>query len=129
MCCILELTIMSEHDWNRESKIIIDQIKKLGDIEGQDRLDRVRTIRFILYALQRSVSGWLEWVNNPDIMAGFSLEGLKEISTSLAKLTETFIEYDSKITSYAQKDSTIEPETRNKLTEKPKDKPDVFYIK
>lgn len=121
---------MSEQErWITECKMLIDQIK-LGDTEGQDRLDMVRTIRFILFALQRSVSGWTEWVDNPDIMAGFSLEGLKEITVNLAKLTQTFIEYDSKITLDAQKClPKVEPETRSELTEKSKEKTNLFYIK
>ncbi len=88
------------------------------------RLDMVRTIRFTLYALQRSVSGWMEWINNPDIMAAFSLGELKEISKNLAKLAQPFVEYDCKITSNARKDLAIrEPKKRGK------DKSGVFYIK
>ena len=122
---------MSEQErWVTESKMLIDQIKKLGDAEDQDRLDMVRRIRFIIFALQRSVYGWAEWVNNPDIMAGFSLEGLKEITVNLSKLTQTFIEYDSKITMDAQKRiPKVETETRNEFIEKSKDKKDLFYIK
>ena len=128
---ISELSLMSEQEhWITECKMIIDQIKQFEDTEGQDRLDMVRTIRFIIYALQRSVSGWTEWINNPDIMAGFSIEGLKEITVNLAKLTQTFIEYDSKITLDAKKSlPKVETETRSELTEKSKDKTDIFYIK
>jgi hypothetical protein len=122
---------MSEQNWNKDNKVIVDQIRKLKDLEGQDRLDRVRTIRFILYALQRSVSGWIEWVNNPDVMAGFSLDGLEEMSTNLAKLTETFIEYDTKITQCAQEDlrKRMKTEIPNEPEEKRKVKTDLFYIK
>ena len=110
--------------------MLIDQIKKLEDIEGQDRLDMLRTIRFIVFALQRSVSGWIEWVNNPDIMAGFSLEGLKEIQMNLAKLAQNFIEYDSKITLDTQKNlSKVEPETQTELIKAKDTKNDLFYIK
>ncbi|MDQ1278905.1 MAG: hypothetical protein QG670_165 [Thermoproteota archaeon] len=122
---------MSEQNWNQDTKIIIDQIRKLKELKGQDRLDRVRTIRFILFALQRSVSGWIEWVNNPDVMAGFSLEGLEEMSTNLAKLTETFIEYDSKITQCAQEDlrKRMKKEMPDEPAEKPKAQTDLFYVK
>ena len=122
---------MSEHNWNQDTKLIVEQIKKLREQEGQDRLDRVRAIRFILFALQRSVSGWIEWVNNPDIMAGFSLEGLEEMSTNLAKLTETFIEYDNKITQCAQEDlrKRMKKEITDEPAEKPKANTDLFYIK
>jgi len=116
--------------WVRECKRILDQIKNLEGIEGQDRLDIVRTLRFTLYALQRSVSGWMEWIDNPDVMTHFSLEELKEISKSLSKLTQSFIEYDCEITSHAQKDSTIrEPKTPSESIEKAKDKTKAFYIK
>ena len=63
-------------------------------------------------------------------MAGFSLEGLKEITVNLAQLTQTFIVYDSKVTLDTQKClPKPEPETRSELTEKLKDKTDLFYIK
>jgi len=116
--------------WIQDCKKILDQMKKLEKTKGQDRLDMVRKIRFTLYALQRSVSGWTEWINNPDIMASFSLEELKEISVILAKLTQPFIEYDCEITSHAQKDLAMrEPETRRESTEKAKDRTEVFYVK
>jgi len=116
--------------WVQDCKRILEQIKKLEDIKGKDRLDMVRTIRFTLQALQRSVSGWIGWISNPDIMANFSLEELKEINENLAKLTQSFIEYDCKITSLAEKDLTIrEPETPGESTKKPKDRTDIFYVK
>jgi len=116
--------------WVRECKRILGQIKKLEDMEGQDRLDIVRRIRFTIFALQRSLSGWIEWVDNPDVMASFSLEELKEISENLAGLTRSFIEYDCKITSKTQKDLEIEePETLSKSTKKAKDKTQIFYVK
>ena len=120
---------MSER-WIQDCRRILDQIKKLKDIEGRDRLDMVRTIRFSLYALQRSVSGWIEWVNNPDIMASFSQDELKEINKNLAKLTQSFIEYDCEMTSRAQRDLTIRaPETQGESAQKQKDKTEMFYVR
>lgn len=116
--------------WIEDCKRILDQIKRLKDVKGQDRLDMVRRLRFTLFALQRSVSGWIEWINNPDVMARFSLEELKEISKNLAKLTQPFIEYDCEVTSRAQRDFVISgPETPRGSTKKPKDKKDIFYVK
>lgn len=115
--------------WVQDCKRILDQIRKLEDVKG-DRLDMVRAIRFTLYALQRSVSGWMEWINNPDVMARFSLEELKEISKNLTKLAQSFIEYDCEITSHVQKGLTIrELETRRESIKKAKDKEEIFYVK
>ena len=117
-------------DWIQDCKTILDQIKKLEDVEGRDRLDMVRTIRFTLHALQRSVSGWLQWADNPDIMANFTLEELLEINKNLAKLTRSFIEYDAEITSLTEKDLTAkEKKARKKLMERQRDKTEVFYVK
>lgn len=123
------ISLSEQERWIAECKMLIEEIKKLENMEGQDRLDMVRTIRFVLFALQRSVSGWAEWVNNPDIMAGFSIEGLKQISCNLAKLTESFIEYDSQITMDFQKSlPRIQPEEQNRQTKK-QDEKKLFYIK
>lgn len=116
--------------WSQDCKRILDQIKKLENVKGKDRLDMVRTIRFTLHALQRSVSGWLQWADNPDIMANFSLEELQEINKNLAKLTRSFVEYDVEITSLTEKDLTAkEKKARRELAERAKDKTEVFYVK
>lgn len=116
--------------WVQDCKRLLDQIEKLEETKGRDRLDIVRTISFTLSALQRSVSGWIEWANNPDVMANFSLKELKEISKSLINLTQPFIEYDCELTSQAQENFMIEePDTQSKSIKKVKDKKEKFYIK
>jgi len=71
----------------------------------------------------------MEWFNNPDVMARFSLEELKEMSKNLVELMQPFIEYDCETTSLTQKDVTVrEPEKPSKATKKAKDKARVFYI-
>ena len=116
-------------NWIQDCKKILDQIKELDDLKEQDRLDMVRTIRFTLFALQRSLSGWLEWINNPDIMSSFSLEELKEISKNLAKLTQPFIEYDCKITSSYQEDLTVRtPSPQSRSPKEERDKTKIFYV-
>jgi hypothetical protein len=116
--------------WVQDCKTILDQIKKLEDVEGRDRLDMVRVIRFTLHALQRSVSGWLQWADNPDIMTNFSLEELLEINKNLAKLTRSFVEYDAEITSITEKDITAkERDAQRELMERTRGKTEVFYVK
>ena len=88
---------MSE-SWVRESQRIMEQIKRLQDVSGRDRLDMVRSIRFILLAINRSISGWLWWINNPDVMIKFSLEELKDMNEKLSEFALSFIEYDVNVT-------------------------------
>jgi len=84
--------------WVKESRNILKSIERLASMEGGDRLDLVKSARLSLYALQRSVAGWLMWVNNPDVMAEFSLEELKEINETLTKFIGSFVEYDIETT-------------------------------
>jgi len=116
--------------WVQDCERILDQMKKSADAKGQDRLDMVRKIRFILFALQRSVTGWLEWANNPDVMANFSLEELQEINKTLVKLVCAFVEYDAKMTGHAETElRKREDKTRREVREKAQGKKEIFYVK
>ena len=110
--------------WVEECERLLDQMKKLSATEGKDRLEVVRTMRFILYSLQRSVAGWLEWIDNLEIISTFSFEELQEINKKLAEMTEAFVEYDIKITGQC---APAKPKTA-KRTEG-KERSDVFYVK
>ena len=84
--------------WIKECETILKQIREVTKEASKDRLEAVRAMRFTLYAIHRSVLGWLGWVNNPDVMSEFSLEELEEMSKILTNYAETFIEYDAKVT-------------------------------
>jgi len=88
---------MSER-WILNCKKLLEQIRKFLGEEEKDRLELVRAMDFSLNAIYRSWVGWMEWVRNPEIMAGFTTEELKEISENLCKFAESFLEYDMKIT-------------------------------
>lgn len=84
--------------WIRACKEFLRQIRENKLVENPDRLDLVRSMHVALLALNHSVIGWLQYVNNPDIMGKFTLEELIEMSGFLSKFTEEFIEYDMKVT-------------------------------
>ena len=117
--------------WVQNCERILNEIRKSTKVKGQDRLDMVRLIRFTLFALQRSVTGWIEWANNPDVMAKFSLEELKDINKTLAELVCAFVEYDAKITGQTEmgfrkrEDRAIEKAS----TKKTQEKKDIFYVR
>ena len=85
-------------EWIRSCKRILEKIEMLERAKDKDRLEHVRAIRFMLSALQRSIWGWMQWVNNPDIMTRFTNEELSEINKKMTEFTKSFIKYDMEIT-------------------------------
>jgi hypothetical protein len=118
---------LMEGRWVNDCQRILKEIKKSEKIEGHDRLDMVRTIRFTILALQRSVTGWMQWADNPDIMAQFSLDELVEINKNLADLVCAFVDYDAKIT--GSQEEKIEKKIRKEAIKKPQQGKDIFYVK
>lgn len=116
---------MSE-GWIRVSEKILEQLKRLEDTEGKDRLELVRSLRFVLSVLQRSLLGWMQWVNNPDIMTIFTQDDLKKMAEQLSKITQNFVEYDMKITSLGVKKGLKTPKKVAK--KKRKDRNERFYV-
>jgi hypothetical protein len=116
-----------EGRWVNDCQRILKEIKKSEKLEGQDRLDMVRTIRFTILALQRSVTGWMQWADNPDIMAQFSLDELVEINRNLANLVSAFVDYDAKIT--GSQEEKIEKKIRKEAIKNPQPGRDMFYVK
>jgi len=84
--------------WIQSCQKILEKIKDFEKTEGKDRLEYVRSIRFMLAALQRSLLGWMQWVNNPDVMTRFTEEELSEMNKRITEFTKAFIEYDLEIT-------------------------------
>ena len=118
-------TVLSE-GWVQVSERIIEQLKQLENTKDKDRLELVRTLRFVLGVLQRSLVGWTQWVGNPDIMTIFSEEELEKMTKKLAEFTRSFIEYDMKITSLGAEKGLTAPK---KPTKKPKeDRTERFYV-
>jgi hypothetical protein len=116
-----------EGKWVNDCQRILDEIKKSAKVAGQDRLDMVRTIRFTILALQRSVTGWMQWADNPDVMAQFSLDEMVEINKNLADLVCAFVDYDAKITGTQEK--KVETKIRKKSIKNPQNRKDMFYVK
>ena len=52
----------------------------------------------MLVALQRSLTGWMQWINNPGLMTRFTREDLEKMNKELSEFTRSFIEYDLEIT-------------------------------
>lgn len=88
---------MSER-WIKACESALESIKKLSSEEGKDRLELVKSVRISLMFMGKSLSGWMAWVNNPNTMANFSQEELKDMNKYLCKFAESFIEYDLKTT-------------------------------
>ena len=55
-------------------------------------------MHWALLAINHSTLGWLQYVNNPDIMSMFDREELNIITENLNKFAESYIGYDIEIT-------------------------------
>lgn len=115
---------MSER-WVRISTQILDQLKSLEKAEKKDRLDLVRSMRFTLRALEMSLVGWKQWVNNLEIMTKFPTEDLEKMNRKLSELTRSFLEYDLEATKLGNK---IGLETVKKVKKGRKSKTKTSYV-
>jgi len=112
--------------WIQVSEQIIEQLKRLEDTKDKDRLELVRSLRFVFSVLQRSLIGWTQWVNNPDIMTIFSQKDLETMTEKLSEFTRSFVKYDLEMTSLGVKKGLKSPK---KLTEKKKEeRTERFYV-
>jgi len=115
--------------WVQVCEEILEQIKKFSEKKEQDRLDLVQSMRFSLYALHRSILGWMNWVNNPDIMSSFKQEELDEMNSRLSKFVEGFIEYDVEITEKGADKNLAAQKARQEAEERARRGPNgIFYI-
>lgn len=85
----------------------------------KDRLELVRSMRFVLRALEMSLMGWEQWVNNPDIMVKFTHKDLEKMNTRLSELTRSFIQYDIEATKIGSQKG-LKPVKKARKKEKPK---------
>lgn len=117
---------MSE-GWVETCESLLEQMREFSAKKDKDRLDMVQSMTFSLYALHRSLLGWLNWVSNPDIMAAFKREELEEMNKRITELAESFLKYDVEATqlgsqkSLGTKKPTREPVERRSLEE-------IFYV-
>ena len=115
---------MSER-WIQVSEKIIDQLKRLEDTKDNDRLELVRSLHFVLSVLQRSLIGWTQWVNNPDIMSIFSQEDLQKMTKELSEFTRSFVKYDLEMTKLGAEKGLKAPK---RVSRKREAKAERFYV-
>lgn len=115
---------MSEH-WIEVSEKILEQLKLIEETKEKDRLELVRSLRYILSVLQRSLFGWVQWVNNPDIMSIFSQKDLEKMTKRLSEFSKSFLEYDLEMTNLGVKKGLKAPK---KIKKKREESADRFYV-
>jgi hypothetical protein len=111
--------------WIQVSEKILGQLKHSVEAKKKDRLEYVRTIRFTLSALQRSLLGWMQWVNNPDIMTRFTQEDLESMNKKLSELALSFIEYDLEATKLGAQRGL---KAIKKVKKKKEERAEAFYV-
>ena len=112
--------------WIQVSEKVLDQIKRLEEeAKDRDRLELVRSLRFMLSAMQRSLLGWMQWVNNPDVMTRFAQEDLEKMNKKLSEFTRSFIEYDLEATMLGAQRGL---KAKKKVKKKKEERAEVFYV-
>jgi hypothetical protein len=117
--------VLSE-SWIQISDRILEQLKHLEDTKDKDRLELVRSLSFVLNVLQRSLIGWMQWVNNPDIMSIFSQNDLVKMTKNLSEFTSSFVKYDIEMTSLGVKKGLKSPKKVAK--KKREERNEHFYV-
>ena len=84
--------------WIRECNELLQEIRASMKVENIDRLQLVTVMHKALMAVNHSVLGWFQYVNNPDIMSMFDMEELAEITETMNKFAEAFVSHDIEIT-------------------------------
>ncbi len=120
----LEGEFLSER-WVKVSSKVLDQLRQMKKPKEKDRLDLVRSMRFVLRALEMSVVGWMQWINNPDIMTKFTKEDLEKMNRKLSKFTQDFIKYDIEATKLG---TQVGLKAIKKVTRKKGAKPKPQYV-
>jgi hypothetical protein len=108
------------------SERIIEQLNSLENVKDKDRLELVRSLRFVLGVLQRSLIGWTQWVNNPDIMTIFSQKDLENMTQKLAEFTGSFVKYDLEMTGLGVKKGLKAP--KKVVKKNREERTERFYV-
>ena len=123
--CLSGRDVVLSERWVEVSKRILDQLKALEDAKDKDRLELVRSLRFVMSALQRSLVGWMQLITNPDIMSNFSQEDLRNMTKELSTFTYSFVEYDLKMTTLGTKKGL---KSSKKVNKKRDARTERFYV-
>jgi hypothetical protein len=117
------MSFLSEK-WINASKRLRKELKCLEETKEQDRLELVKSLCLTLYALQRSLMGWMELANNPDMLTRFTHEDLEDINKKLLQFSRSFLEYTLEATKLGTKKGLI----TGMKDEKRKDRRGTFYV-
>lgn len=110
--------------WTQVSQSILDRLKHMEEAKKKDRLELVRSMRFVLKALEMSLVGWKQWVDNPDVMTKFTMEDLEKMNKKLSEFARSFLEYDIEATKLGARKGLKAP----KKAKKAKAKAEVSYV-
>lgn len=91
------MIVMSD-EWITQSTQILKTMARYAQKGEKDRLETITAILYTLNAVDRSIHGWLLWVQNLRFMTEFSTEELQQMEQGLSQIVRDFIEYDIDLT-------------------------------
>ena len=85
---------LSSH-WSRSSKEALKLIWEASK-EPKDRLDLLNLMNLSLYAMARSLVGWYQRLDDPELLSALSDEELGELAQRVSSIAREFVKYDIK---------------------------------
>ena len=100
--------------WIDESRELLKALE-VASKKGEDRLELVNSMVFALIAINRSIGGWMSWMQSLDFMSRFSEDELKEMKQGFIKEARGFIQYNTEVSiKYKDKASELREEERER---------------
>lgn len=84
-------------EWVARAEHALKALEALKAKKKRDRLEMIKNLFLILSILNRSVSGWRNWIQNLSFMARFTEEELNEFKDVLTERTIDFLRYDIEV--------------------------------
>lgn len=100
--------------WIDESRELLKALDEAASKKGEDRLELVNSMILALIAINRSIGGWMSWMQSLDFMSRFSEDELREMKQEFIKEARGFVEYDTEVSiKHKDKESEIREEERD----------------
>jgi len=90
--------VFSLANWKAIHEETLKLIDDLASKRQRDRLDLLNLMNLSLYAMARSLIGWYQRLENPEVLSSLSDEELRELADKISRIAKEFVKYDIRTT-------------------------------